>query len=98
MSIEKASNGNLNTVENGTETALLVSLERKDYEFFVYELRISRGNVAIVEDVSFGVQRNECFGILGASESGKTTILKVITGEKIAAHGLIYLRGERVCI
>ena len=33
-----------------------------------------------IEDVSFSVHRGECFGLLGPAYSGKTTLLKILTG------------------
>jgi len=40
---------------------------------------ISR-DVAAVDDVSFGVARNEIYGLAGESSSGKTTLIKAIAG------------------
>ena len=38
----------------------------------------SYGGKEVLKDVSFAVQRNEIFGIIGPANSGKTTILKAI--------------------
>ncbi|XP_058807217.1 retinal-specific phospholipid-transporting ATPase ABCA4-like [Phymastichus coffea] len=95
ISSKERTNGDLNTVENGTETVFLDGREKKDYDFVAYELRKLYGNLVAIEDVSFGVQRNECFGLTGPSGAGKTTILKLITGKEIPDHGVINLRGER---
>ena len=38
------------------------------------------GKVAAVDDVSFQVQRGEIFGFLGPNGSGKTTVIKMLTG------------------
>jgi ABC-type multidrug transport system ATPase subunit len=38
------------------------------------------GNVTAVNDVSFSVARGEIFGFLGPNGSGKTTVIKMLTG------------------
>jgi ABC-2 type transport system ATP-binding protein len=38
------------------------------------------GSFTAVEDVSFGVQKGEIFGFLGPNGSGKTTVIKMLTG------------------
>lgn len=38
------------------------------------------GNFAAVNDVSFRVERGEIFGFLGPNGSGKTTVIKMLTG------------------
>src|ERR1700686_5435860 len=38
------------------------------------------GKVAAVDDVSFQVQKGEIFGFLGPNGSGKTTVIKMLTG------------------
>jgi len=38
------------------------------------------GNFTAVNDVSFGVERGEIFGFLGPNGSGKTTVIKMLTG------------------
>ena len=38
------------------------------------------GNFTAVNDVSFGVRKGEIFGFLGPNGSGKTTVIKMLTG------------------
>jgi ABC-type multidrug transport system ATPase subunit len=38
------------------------------------------GNFTAVDDVSFNVERGEIFGFLGPNGSGKTTVIKMLTG------------------
>ena len=38
------------------------------------------GDFKAVDDVSFQVQRGEVFGFLGPNGSGKTTVIKMLTG------------------
>lgn len=44
------------------------------------EISLSFGGVKAINDVSFYVQRNEIFGIIGPNGSGKTSLFNVITG------------------
>ena len=40
-----------------------------------------------VSKVSFTVQAEECFGLLGLNGAGKTTIFKILTGEESITSG-----------
>lgn len=55
-----------------------------------------RGKRAIFEDLSFSVRRGEVLGIMGPSGTGKTTLLKLLTGQLKPARGEIHVLGERV--
>ena len=48
---------------------------------------------ALLRDINFEVAEGSLFSILGASGSGKTTILKIISGLIPADHGQVYLDG-----
>ncbi|MGI9036860.1 MAG: ABC transporter ATP-binding protein [Pyrinomonadaceae bacterium] len=48
------------------------------------------GDKWILRDVSFEVRRGEIFGLLGANESGKTTVLEIISGLEKADSGKIF--------
>ena len=45
------------------------------------------GDVAVVEDVSFTLNRGDFAGIVGPSGSGKTTLLRAILGSITPVHG-----------
>lgn len=49
------------------------------------------GNFTAVNDVSFAVRRGEIFGFLGPNGSGKTTVIKMLTG-------LLPLSGGDACV
>src|ERR1700739_248281 len=57
------------TPQNGTELA--ISAEHLVRRF---------GQVVAVNDVSFKVKKGEIFGFLGPNGSGKTTVIKMLTG------------------
>lgn len=46
-------------------------------------------NRAVLDNVSFAVERKEIFAIIGASGSGKTTLLKMLIGFEIPNEGAI---------
>jgi multiple sugar transport system ATP-binding protein len=54
------------------------------------------GNVLAVDDVSFSVSSGELVAILGASGSGKTSILRCIAGLENPDSGNIFLGGRRI--
>ncbi|MBY7025325.1 MULTISPECIES: ABC transporter ATP-binding protein [Clostridium] len=54
------------------------------------------GNTALVEDISFTVNKGEIFGFLGPNGAGKTTTIKMITGLYSISKGEIYIDGKNV--
>ena len=52
--------------------------------------------VAIIEDISFEVNRGEVFVILGGSGCGKSTLLKHLIGLYAPAAGRIWIDGENL--
>eukprot|EP01132_Coremiostelium_polycephalum_P001181 gene1181-1493_t len=46
-----------------------------------------------VDGIWFGVERGECFGLLGQNGAGKTTLLNIMTGVLTADEGVGYLKG-----
>src|SRR3954469_10944664 len=61
----------------------------------VTHLRIARGRTAILDDVSWEVKRGEHWVVLGANGSGKTSLLKALTGYLSPTGGSIALLGRR---
>lgn len=53
-------------------------------------------NVAAVKDISFGVNRHECFGLLGVNGAGKSTTFRMMTGGEIPDYGTMYLGGKDI--
>ncbi len=50
----------------------------------------------VLKDVSFTLLKGHTKIILGASGSGKSTILKIVTGLLRADHGVVWVNGQRV--
>lgn len=58
-------------------------------------LRVRRGSVEILRDVSWRVECGQHWVILGANGSGKTSLLSVLTGYLTPTEGEVFLLGER---
>jgi ABC-2 type transport system ATP-binding protein len=52
------------------------------------------GSLTAVDDVSFTVQENKIYGLLGRNGAGKTTIMQLLTGQDFATDGTIRVFGE----
>jgi ABC-type polar amino acid transport system ATPase subunit len=59
-------------------------------------LEVSRGTRSLVQDVTFTVERGESVTIMGASGSGKTSVLRAIAGLDPIAAGQIDIDGVRI--
>ncbi|HEY3871780.1 MAG TPA: ABC transporter ATP-binding protein [Actinocrinis sp.] len=59
----------------------------------VANLRKTYGRLTAVEDVSFGVEEGEIFGILGPNGAGKTTTVECIAGLRRADAGTVRVLG-----
>jgi len=50
----------------------------------------------IIDDVTFGINKQECFCILGPKCSGKTSLLDMITNLNLPTNGNIYFNGKNL--
>lgn len=68
--------------------------------FPVYErgviLRRKLGDVHAVDQVSFGIEKNETFGLVGESGCGKTTIAKCVLYLEPPTSGSIFFNGKNI--
>lgn len=53
------------------------------------------GSFTAVDNVSFQVEANKIYGLLGRNGAGKTTIMQLLTGQDFASHGSVKVFGER---
>jgi phosphate transport system ATP-binding protein len=68
-------------------------------EISVSDLRVSYGKKEALRGITFDVERNEIFGIIGPAQSGKTTLLRCLnrtvdTGADARMGGTIRIRGQ----
>ena len=64
--------------------------------FSIENLSISFGGLKAVNNISFSVEKNEIFSIIGPNGSGKTTIFNLISGIYRPNGGSVMLEGENM--
>lgn len=52
------------------------------------------GSFTAVDDVSFTIEENRIYGLLGRNGAGKTTIMQLLTGQEFASAGSVTVYGE----
>lgn len=67
-----------------------------DYIVEIEGLGFSRGDRPILDDLGIGIRRGEVTAIMGPSGTGKTTLLKLITGQLEPERGDIRVDGRHV--
>ncbi len=65
-----------------------------DPSIVVESLRIRRGGVVVLDEISLSVASGRVTGLLGPSGSGKTTLMRAIVGVQIVESGTITVLGE----
>ncbi len=63
----------------------------------VKDLRVRFGHREVLKGVSFEIERNEIFGIIGPAQSGKTTLLRVINRTLENTPGASFTGIVKVC-
>ena len=66
------------------------------YSLEVHELTKRVGKTTIIDNIRLSVQPGELLALLGPPESGKTMLLRLLTGLEEASRGKIILNGEDV--
>uniref|UniRef100_A0A8C0NA77 ABC transporter domain-containing protein n=1 Tax=Canis lupus familiaris TaxID=9615 RepID=A0A8C0NA77_CANLF len=62
------------------------------YIFFeIYKKFNKVSTVLAVRNISLGIQKKECFGLLGLNGAGKTTTFEILTGEETATSGDVFI-------
>jgi polar amino acid transport system ATP-binding protein len=60
------------------------------------DLRANYGDVAVLERITFSVEKGEIISLIGPSGSGKSTLLRVLVGLLAPAGGSIRLDGKEI--
>ena len=68
----------------------------EDYIVEVDQLRFSRGQRQVFNDLTIKIRRHAITAIMGPSGTGKTTLLRLITGQLTADSGSIRVNGRLV--
>lgn len=55
------------------------------------------GEKEVLRDISLSVRKGEILGLLGPSGAGKTTLIKIITGQLVPTSGTVELAGYDMC-
>ncbi len=71
-------------------------INKDDYILYSKNLSFSYEKKKIFQDVSMYFERNKITAIVGPSGVGKTTILKLLTGQIVPTNGLVYFNGLNI--
>ncbi len=61
-------------------------------------VKMSEGDLVILNDISFELKHGESVAIVGASGSGKSTLLSLLAGLDVPSSGQIHLMGESLTL
>ena len=65
----------------------------------VNNLRLQFGKRVLFDDVNIKFTEGNCYGVIGANGAGKSTFLKILTGEQDANKGTVSLEpGKRMAV
>lgn len=59
-------------------------------------VKVYQGRHKAVDNVSFGIPKGECFGLLGVNGAGKTTLFRILTGQLRPTHGTTLVQDTRL--
>ena len=62
----------------------------------MFNLHRQYGKITAVQNLSLGIAKGECFGLLGVNGAGKTTTFNMMTGDTVMTSGKGYLYGNDV--
>jgi ATPase subunit of ABC transporter with duplicated ATPase domains len=83
---------------NGIISTTLI-LEETNYMLTVTNIGLRYGDRKLFEDVNIKFTPGNCYGLIGANGAGKSTFLKILSGEVEAQTGDVHMNpGERMAI
>lgn len=75
------------------ERRRMLETSDQDLALSVRDLSKYFGNFASLKKLTFGVNPNDCFGLLGVNGAGKTTTFDILTGRTLATKGKAVIGG-----
>uniref|UniRef100_A0AC35TYD8 ABC transporter domain-containing protein n=1 Tax=Rhabditophanes sp. KR3021 TaxID=114890 RepID=A0AC35TYD8_9BILA len=85
---------NDNDVRN--EVSWLENENENDLALVVRDLNKYYGKLKAVDNLTFGIKKGDCCGLLGVNGSGKTTTFNITTGTDLATTGTAKILGRNV--
>jgi len=83
-------------VQLATTDAVVLRQLTKLYKFRCLGSCCYKNSVLAVDQLSVGIPRGECFGLLGVNGAGKTSTFAMLTGDTIISSGDAFLGGVSV--
>lgn len=71
----------------------VTSVDRMHIPLLVDNISKKFGKKLVVKNISFHVDKAECFGLLGINGAGKTTTFKMLSGDETITSGEAYIEG-----
>ena len=84
----------LKNIDNQDDLFLNEKVFKEENILSVKDLSLFYGKKEVFKDLSFSVESGEKVAIKGSNGCGKSSLLKFICGEKIAARGEVYLKSR----
>lgn len=73
-------------------------VEEKEYALRLIDIHKSFFENEVLKGISFGIEKGEVLGLLGANGAGKSTLMKIVTGVYHLDKGQIQVDGREVTI
>ncbi len=71
-----------------------MEVREKDWDIVLQNVSMQFGEKKVLKEVSLHIERGEIFGLLGPSGAGKTTLIKILTGQAARTGGSACLWGR----
>src|SRR5512141_2660691 len=77
----------------------LCSLKKRTLMVSIKDLKLGYGKRVLLEEVNLNFTKGNCYGVIGANGAGKSTFLKILSGEIEPNKGTIEITpGERMAV